>query len=310
MTKRVLVTGANGFLGRYVLQALKNRDFTPLAGVRSQDKSVDGFQNCVLGDLTSDASNEALRSALSECVAVIHLAARVHQMHDTAANPLAEFRKANVEAMKRVLHIAADQGVRRFIFLSSIKASTFESDGEDDPYGQSKWEAEKEIHSMCSNRGIEYVIFRPPLIYGAGVKANFLQMMRWVDKGIPLPLGSIQNARSLVYAGNLADAIALAVEHPAAAGQAFSASDGNPVSTPDMIRAISKALRRKPRLIPFPVGLLQAFASTVGKGPAVERLLGSLVVEDSLIRSSLGWKAPFTFEQGLNETVEWFRKGQ
>ena len=305
--KRVLVTGATGFIGRYVCAEFNRRGFTVIGGVRATGPGVDAcHETRVLGNLESWRS-DALGPAVAGVEIVVHLAARVHLMNDSAANPLEAFRTANVEATGALFSAAAKAGAKRFIYVSSIKAATFDLEKEEDPYGQSKVEAERLIRTLSSETGLEYVVIRPPLVYGAGVKANFLQLLRWVDRGVPLPLGSINNRRSLVFAGNLAHAIADTAEHPGAANQEFSVSDGEPLSTPNLTRGLAHALGTRARLIPVPVAVLRLMGAVTGKSKVIDRLAGSLVVDDTLARFKFGWQAPVSFEQGLRETVEWFR---
>jgi len=250
--------------------------------------------------------------ALAGCDAVVHLAARVHLMHDTAQDPLALYRATNTEATLNLARQAARAGVKRFVFVSSIKVN---GEGRDTPYREtdvaapedayaiSKWEAEQGLQRIAQETGLEIVILRPPLVYGPGVKANFLRLMQTVQRGWPLPLGAIRNRRSLLYLGNFVDAIRLCVEHPAAAGQTFLLDDGEPVSTPELIRALARAMGRPARLLAVPVGVLEWSGALLGRRAAVARLTGSLCVDSSAIRSRLGWVPPFTMEAGLAATV-------
>jgi UDP-glucose 4-epimerase len=254
----------------------------------------------------------AWEAALAGCDVIVHLAARVHVMDDKASDPLAEFREVNTEGTLNLARQAAQAGVKRFVFTSTIKVN---GEGRDaayretdtpapaDPYAISKWEAEQGLHSIAQETGLEVVILRPPLVYGPGVKANFLRLMRTVARGWPLPLGAIRNRRSLLYLGNFVDAIRLCVEHAGAAGQTFLLDDGEPVSTPDLIRALAHAMGRPARLLAVPVGVLELAGALLGKRAAVARLTGSLYVDSSAIRSRLGWSPPYTMRQGLDVTV-------
>jgi len=250
--------------------------------------------------------------ALAGCDAVVHLAARVHMMREDAVDPMALFRAINAEATLNLARQAAQAGVKRFVFVSTIKVS---GEGRDEPYREtdvpapedayaiSKWEAEQGLRRIAQETGLEVVILRPPLVYGPGVKANFLRLMQMVARGWPLPLGAIRNRRSVLYLGNFVDAIRACVEHPAAAGQTFLLDDGEAVSTPDLIRALATAMGRPARLVPVPVGVLQLAGALMGKRAAVARLTGSLFVDSSAIRSRLGWTPPFSMEAGLAATV-------
>jgi UDP-glucose 4-epimerase len=251
-------------------------------------------------------------AALAACSAVVHLAARVHLMRDTAQDSLALYRATNTEATLNLARQAAQAGVRRFVFVSSIKVN---GEGRDTPYREtdaaapedayaiSKWEAEQGLQRIAQETGLEIVILRPPLVYGPGVKANFLRLMRMVQRGWPLPLGAIRNRRSLLYLGNFVDAIRLCVEHPAAAGQTFLLDDGQPVSTPQLVRAVARAMGRPARLLAVPVGVLERAGALLGRRKTVARLTGSHCVDSSAIRLRLGWKPPFSMEAGLAATV-------
>ena len=274
---RILVTGATGFIGSALCPALVARGFEVRAASRA-----------ATGDLAAfDRWDELLAGV--DCV--VHLANLAH----VAAAQIARARELNVEATARLAQAAAERRVRRFIYLSSVKAEPAQA--REDPYGALKAEAEARLSAID---GIELVVLRPPLVYGPGVKANFLALMRAIDRGLPLPFASIENRRSLIYLGNLADAIVRCVDAPAAAGRTYPLSDGAPVSTPDLCRAIGAALGHPARLFPFPVALLEL-------APPMKKLTRSLEVDDSAIRAELGWRPPCTFEQGLRETARWFR---
>lgn len=306
----ILVTGANGFLGSTLSQTFVARGY--------EHKKV--VRRACLGTISVGSIDDQTvwGDALSGVDMVVHFAARVHVMHDTVTDPLAEFRKVNVFGTERLAREATRAGVRRFIYVSSIKVngeSTGAHSGSfteknvpnpQDPYGVSKWEAEQALHRIAQETGLEVVIVRPPLVYGPGVGANFLRLLRFVHKGVPLPFGSIKNQRSLVYVGNLVDAIITCLEHPAAAGQTYLVSDGEDVSTPELIRRIATSLGRPTRLLPVPPALLRFAGQLTGKSAQVERLLDSLVIDSPKIRRELGWTPPFTMEQGLAETAEWY----
>ncbi len=303
---KALVTGAAGFVGSALCARLAASGVEVVPAVRCKS----GFPHEVaVGNLSASTD---WRSALTGCDAVIHLAARVHVMDDTAKGPLALYRATNTEATLNLTRQAAQAGVKRFVYISSIKVN---GEGRDAPYREtdapapedayaiSKWEAEQGLQRIAAETGLEIVILRPPLVYGPGVKANFQWLMRTVERGWPLPLGAIRNRRSLLYLGNFVDAIRLCVEHPAAAGQTFLLADGEPVSTPELVRALARAMGRPARLPAVPVGVLRLAGALLGKRAAVARLTGSLFVDSSAIRARLSWTPPYTLRQGLAATV-------
>lgn len=306
-----LVTGANGFVGRAIISVCQQRNIPVRGSVRTL--SYPGV--VTIGDITPHTD---WSEALYNVDTVIHTAARVHVMRDTVDNPLEAFRDVNVAGTLNLAKQASARGVKRFIYLSSIKvngegtsqfASYTETDAPQpaDPYGISKWEAEAELRQIADQTGLEVVIIRPPLVYGPSVKANFRQMLRAVQKGIPLPLGAIHNRRSLVYVENLADAIITAALHPAAANQTFLVSDGEDVSTTALIRNLARSLGRAPRLLAVPVWGLKLIGRLTGKSAAIDRLTGSLVIDSHKIRQTLGWSPPYTLDQGLQATADWFK---
>lgn len=312
--RRVLVTGATGFVGRALCVYLRTNGHGVVPVVRRGAGLPD---EVVVGDIGPSTD---LRQALAGCNAVVHLAARVHMMPEDAANPLALYREINTEATLNLARHAAQGGVKRFVFISSVKVN---GEGRNEPYREtdvpvpedayaiSKWEAEQGLHRIAHETGLEVVILRPPLVYGPRVKANFLRLMQMVARGWPLPLGAIHNRRSLLHLGNFVDAIRVCVEHPAAGGQTFLLDDGEAVSTPDLIRALAAAMGRPARLLPVPVGVLELAGALMGKRAAVARLTGSLFVDNSAIRSRLGWTPPFTMQQGLDLTVaDWQLRGK
>lgn len=307
---RVLVTGANGFVGRELCRYLLERNDRVRGAVRKSGTSLfPGVEPAVVGEIGGDTD---WTSALRGMEAVVHLAARVHVMRDAEVNPLKVYRAVNTHGALNLARQAAQSGVKRFIYLSTIKvngegrASPYvEADSPDpiDPYAVSKLEAEHGLHRIARETGMEVVILRPPLVYGPGVRANFLRLMETVRKGWPLPLGAIRNRRSLLYLGNLVDAIRVCIEHPAAAGQTFLLDDGRPVSTPELIRAVAHAMGRPAHLVAVPVGMLEFAGALLGRRAAVTRLTGSLWVDSALIRSRLGWTPPYSMAEGLAETV-------
>ena len=315
MKIRVLITGANGFVGRALCAKLKCQGHTVRAAVRVESKQLDVPTQNAVGELDFQTD---WNNALAETDVVIHLAARVHVMKDVSADPLAEFRKVNLHGTENLARQAARAGVKRLVYVSSIKVNgegTEESpyteiDVADpkDPYGISKWETEQVLQRIEQETGLEVVIVRPPLVYGPGVKGNFISLFAAIDKGYPLPLAGARNARSLVYVGNLVDALIACATRVEAAGQTYLVSDGDAVSTAELVSDIARALERKDRSFYFPPGVLHAVAGLLGKSAQVDRLFGSLRVDSSKLRQQLGWTPPYTLQQGLAETARWYRQ--
>ena len=311
----VLVTGATGFVGRYLCSRLLEEEFRVRGTLlESEDPSslVSGVKPVTVKPLGRDTE---WRPALAGVDTVIHLAARVHIMNDPSSDPLAEFRNVNVEGTAHLAWEAAKAGIKRFVFISSIKVNGEESSMPytanspslpSDFYGISKWEAEQALRKIEAETMLEVVVVRPTLVYGPGVKANFFNMMKIISKGIPLPLASVVNKRSLIYVVNLVDALASCAKHPAAAGQTYLVSDGEDVSTPEIIRRIADALGVPARLFPFSPSLIRLAGRLTGRIAPVNRLTGSLAVDSSKIRKELEWSPPFTMSQGLILTAEWF----
>jgi nucleoside-diphosphate-sugar epimerase len=264
------------------------------------------------------ASSRDLDRALQGANAVVHLAARVHVMRDAARDPMAEYRRINTDATVRLAEAAARQGVERFVFLSSIKVNGERTIGrpfreEDapspvDPYGLSKWEAEQELGRIAAQTGLQLAVLRPPLVYGPGVKGNFLRLLRLVRAGVPLPLASVANARSMIYVGNLASAVERALRTESSALGTFLVSDDADLSTPQLVRSIGAALGRPARLFPLSPRLLATLGRALGKGDEVARMIESLRVDCSGIKQRLQWSIPFTVEHGLKETADWFAR--
>lgn len=314
---KILITGATGFVGRALSKRLladSHMVHGTLLAPELSDALVPGVEPVVIETLGPATQ---WQHALVDVDTIIHLAARVHIMHDAAADPLTAFRLVNVEGTKRLALEAAKAGVKRLVFVSSVKVHGEESSmpysevsryAPLDPYGVSKMEGEQALLKIESETGLEVVIVRPPLVYGVGVKANFLRMMQVIQRCIPLPLASIKNRRSLIYLGNLVDALAACSKHPNAAGQIYLVSDGVDFSTPGLIRSVAAAMGVSAHLFPVPVAAMQLLGMLAGKKMAVQRLTGSLAVNSSKIRRELGWKPPFAMEEGLKETAEWFKK--
>jgi len=312
----VLVTGANGFIGHALCAKILTEGWQVRGTFRSEidvNRLPDGVKAVSIASIDSDTKWD---DALAGIDKVVHLAARVHVMDDATSDPLTEYRKINVEGTKCLAIAAAKAGIKRFVYISSIKvngegkvAAYTEADKEapEDPYGVSKWEAEQELHKVADKTDLEMVILRPPLVYGQRVKANFLRLVSLVKFGIPLPLGCIKNRRSLIYIGNLVDAIKTCMTNPNAAGKTYLVSDGEDVSTPELIRRIGAASGRRALLLPVPVWIMRMAGRITGKSNEVKRLVMSLTVDISKIRSELEWKPPYTMENGLRETAKWYK---
>lgn len=316
MKSLVLVTGANGFVGRRLFMSLDGHGFTIRGAVRNISSAKGMLKAADIVPVGAIGTNTDWSEALNGVDTVVHLAARVHVMKENARDPLTEFRLVNVAGTERLAQMAVSAGVRRLVYVSSIKVngeytqkSPFtESDTPklEDAYGRSKWEAEQVLQKLSTQTSLEVVIVRPPLVYGPGVGGNFLRMMDWINRGFPLPLGSIHNSRSLIYLGNLVDVLVNCVTQPRAAGKIFLVSDGEDVSTPDLVRRLARAMGRRPHLIPFPPSLLRRVGLFAGKSAEIERLLGSLRIDSSKIIRELQWAPPFSMDQGLRETAHWY----
>jgi UDP-glucose 4-epimerase len=285
-----------------------------LAAVRSSCQLTPGVELATVGAIDGETNwVDALRGV----DAVVHLAARVHIMRGKAAASLSEFRRINVGATLNLARQAAKAGVSRFIYLSSIKVNGEQTlpgqpfTEEDaplplDPYSISKYEAEEGLRTLARQTGLEVVIIRPPLVYGPGVKANFLNMLRWLHTGVPLPFGSINNLRSLVALDNLIDLVITCLAHPAAANQIFLAADGEDLSTTELMRRMAHALDGPSRLVPMPASLLEAGAALLGRRDMARRLCRSLQADTSKARTLLGWNPPISVDKGLDRVAQWF----
>lgn len=311
---RILVTGASGFVGRPLCAELFRQGHALQAAVRSANVRIDDVGQAIVGPIDSGTD---WSTALSDVDIVIHLAARVHVMKESTEDPLAEFLKVNLYGTENLARQAARAGVKRLVYASSIKVNGeqttlpfTESDGPNpqDPYGISKCEAEQALHRVAAETSLEVVIVRPPLVYGPGVGGNFWRLLKLVERGIPLPLASVENRRSMIYLGNFVDVLIACASHPDSAGKTFLVSDGEDISTAQLIRELARLMGKPPYLWPFPPTLLRLLGRFVGKLDEVDRLVGSLVIDSSKIRCELGWTPPFSVEQGLAETVGWFQK--
>lgn len=308
----ILVTGGSGFVGSAVLaEASRNSSFKVRAAVRRYVALPDNVEQVQVSDLTA---NTDWSRALSGVDVIIHAAARVHVMRDSAVDPLAEFRRINVGGTLNLASQAAASGVKRFIFISSIKVNgegtlpghpytADDTPAPVDPYGVSKHEAEEGLRRLAKDTGMEVVIIRPVLVYGPGVKGNFLSMIRCLSRGIPLPLGAIHNRRSLVARDNLVNLIMTCVQHPAAANQTFLVSDGEDISTTSLLRRLSVAMGKRAHLIPVPSRMLLAVASLLGRSDFAQRLCGSLQVDIGKTRDILGWQPVISVDAALKQVV-------
>jgi len=309
-----LITGANGFVGKPLCAELMRQGYAVRAALRSSACMPDGVEVVTVGNIDSDTD---WTEALHDIDVVIHLAARVHVMKDTVSDPLAEFLKVNLHGTENLAQQAARAGVKRLVYVSSIKVNGEEAHNQhcytekdtpapQDPYGISKWQAEQALQRIAQETGLEVVIVRPPLVYGPGVKGNFINLLAAINSGIPLPLAGANNKRSLIYVGNLLDALITCATHPAAAGQTYLVRDGEDISTAMLVEKIAAALGRNSRSFYFPPVLLRVAAVALGKSEQVARLFDSLRVRDDKIHSELGWASPYTLEQGLFATSAWF----
>lgn len=311
----ILVTGANGFVGTQLCKDLRASGHRVRAVVRELKNGLSATDYFVVGEMNASTDWSA---ALKEVTAVVHLAARVHVMNEDSDNALAAYRRTNTDATLRLAQEAADAGVKRFIYLSSIKVNgegtTTKSFSEadlanpQDPYAVSKYEAEQGLREIAQATTLEVVIIRPPLVYGAEVRGNFLRLLKLVKMGLPLPFAGIANRRSMVYLKNLSDAIKVCITHTNAAGKMFLVSDGQSISVADLIGQMAQALNRRARLFKVPSVLLRTLGKLTGKSDEVSRLIDSLQVDTTLIKKELQWSPPYSAAQGLAETVAWFKQ--
>lgn len=338
---KILVTGASGFVGSATCAWLVAQGLAVVGAVRQlPTRPLAGVDYRSVGDL--DAGTD-WRDTLAGVDAVVHCAARVHVMRETATDPLAAFRSANVAGTEQLARQAAAAGVKRLVFISSIKVNgeetapplpnplprgerelaisltrgtrgNFREDdapAPQDSYGQTKWEAEAMLARVAQETGLEVVVVRPPLVYGPGVKGNLARLLSWVERGVPLPLAGIRNARSLIGIDNLASALHACLTHRAATGRTYLVRDGEDVSTPELVRRLGQHLGKPARLFALPAPLLEGLAGLAGRRADVQRLTGSLIVDDSLIRRELGWVPPRTLDEGLAQMARaWLDSGR
>ncbi len=311
---KILVTGASGFIGKALCNALLEYGYLVRGVYRSYKKVNPKIESVFIDDINGDTNWD---DALKEIDVVIHLAARVHVMKENLADPLAEFRKVNVDGTLNLAKHASATGVKRLIFLSSVKVNGEQTVTDKpftesdipfplDAYGVSKYEAELGLLEIANNTNMEIVIIRPPLVYGVGVKANFAKLLQTVKKGVPLPLGNINNKRSLVYIDNLTSLILCCISHPNASNQILLVSDGNDISTSELLRVCAEALGVKSHLFFMPKKLIENIARLVGKKEIAERLLENLQVSITKANQLLGWKPPITLKEALTKTAQGF----
>lgn len=310
---KVLVTGANGFVGRALMAELAARKVGVRGAVRRSDAILPGSECVVVGDVNG---NTDWHDALTGATKVVHLAARAHITHETAEDSLTAFRTINTEGTLNLARQAAKAGIRRFVFVSTIKVNgegretpytEIDAPAPEDAYAISKWEAELGLGDIAALTDMEIVVLRAPLVYGPGVGANFLRLVQALDAGWPLPLEGVINRRSLIYLGNLVDAINVSLSHANAAGKLFLLSDFEDVSTTVLVRRLAAALGAKPRLFALPRTWIKQAAILLNKSRAVDRLWGSLFVDRRKIQHELDWSPPFPMIIGLAETAKWYR---
>ena len=311
---KILVTGATGFIGKQLSRSLTDSGHEVHCTSRSHTSKDFASRELITCDLESAGNLDHLTTG---CDAIVHLAGRAHVMSDDPATSESLYISANVDVTRKLAQSAARTGVKQMILMSSVKVngestttgSPFTSQdtpNPQDPYGRSKTQAEQALWEVASTSALEGVVIRPPLVYGPGVRANFASLIGIVNRGMPLPLGSIQNKRSFVAIDNLIDCVATALQSSNAAGQTFLVSDGNDLSTPELIRYIASALDKSPTLFPFPPVLLKLAATSAGKRSAYDRLCGSLTVDIALTKQKLSWTPPFTVQESLQRTVDAF----
>lgn len=315
---RVLVTGATGFIGQRLCRTLVEQGFIVRQAIRRpprQDGDECGgpFESVVIGEIneTTDWSD-----GLRDVSGVIHLAGRAHVMREHHADTLSVYRQVNVAGTSALAKAAIGSGVKRFVFVSSIKVNGESSDDRfftasdppapKDAYGRSKWEAEQELQRIATDTKLEVAIVRPPLVYGPGVKGNLLKLMHWVERGLPLPLGACKNMRSLIGLDNLVDLLVRCISDQRAVGQIFLAGDGEDMSSSELVRRLARAMKKKPSLIAVPPALLRLSARTVRKQGLYDRLCGSLRVDSGHAREVLGWTPPSSVDEELLRMTEWF----
>ncbi len=313
----ILLTGATGFIGRALLSELVSKDINVIASVRQKTPCIpENVEQYIIPGLSEDTDWGA---ALRDIDVVVHTAARVHVMNEQTNNPLKQFRKVNTEATLALAQQSAKAGVKRFIFLSSIKVNgeqtkdnqAFTAHDEfipDDPYGLSKYEAEQGLLKLAHETGMEVVIIRLPMVYGPGVKGNFQVLIKWVRKKWPLPFGAVGNQRSLLALDNAVSFIIHCLEHPKAVNEVFLVSDNEDISTTELLNKVATAFELNIFLLPVPVSLMKFAARMLGKGELASRLFGSLKIDSSKAQQLLGWKPVITMDEQLKKIADDLRK--
>lgn len=311
----ILITGATGFLGGAVIRSLlPNKQLNLLAAVRSIIDLPKGVNVSTVGEINQETDWSEL---VKKTEIIIHCAARAHVMNEKSTDPLQVFREVNVVGTLNFAKQAAVAGVKRFVFISSIKVNgegtainckytSSDQSAPEDPYGISKYEAEQGLIKLSKETGMELVIIRPPLVYGSGVKGNFLNLLKLSKLPIPLPFGLINNKRSMIYLDNLVDMIITCIDHPKAANKVFLASDGDDLSLSRLLTLIRQSMNKSPWLLPIPSFLFNLLGKLFGKSELVDRLIGNLQVDSGDAKTLLGWQPPYTVEQGIKATVDDF----
>lgn len=315
---KIVITGATGFIGKGLLRQLAaSKQYSPVAVVRNE--KVRFPPNVEIIRISDLSNNTGWGNILLDVNVIIHAAARVHIMNDRAVDPLGEFRRVNVEGTLRLAQQAAEVGVRRFIFISSIGVNgpatsdkAFDESSALQPntnYALSKFEAEEKLRSLAATTGMEVVIIRPPLVYAADAPGNFARLLRGIRSGLPLPLALVKNQRSFIARENLVDFIMTCVDHPKAGNQTFLVADGQDLSTPELIRLLAKGMNKWPRLFPVPVSILRASAKLFNYESAFQQLCGSLQVNMTKARELLEWKPPISIDVAMQKAAKEFMEG-
>lgn len=320
MTHTVFVTGADGFIGSALCAQLETAGYRVMRGVQPSDDASPSIGNSAR--IIDIGPSTDWGGVLEDVDAIIHLAARVHVLHETETDPLAAYRRVNTAGTERLARAATQQGVKRLVFISTIGVHGSSTAPDEpfseltpiaphSPYAQSKWEAEEALRRIEQETGLEVVIVRPPLVYGPSVPGNFVRLLKWVYRGIPLPLSAVNNQRSFIALDNLVDFLRTCVEHPDAAGQVFLISDTETVSTPELIQRFAQALDCPAHLFPCPLPVLRLLGSVSGRRQSIDQLIGSLTVDSSKARQRLNWQPVILMDNQLAQTAQWFKsRGQ
>jgi nucleoside-diphosphate-sugar epimerase len=315
-SRRILVTGASGFIGRALCVALRGQGHYVRGAVRktASPRSGDNLDTVVVGNIGPDTRWDR---ALENIDTVVHLAARAHVLKESSRDPMSEFSRVNTQGTEQLARAAAAMGVKRFLYMSTIGVNGSHTETKpfteaDEPrpmdaYALSKWRAEQAVWDVARRDDLGVTVIRPPLVYGPGNPGNFFRLLKLLDSGWPIPLGGIRNSRSMIYVDNLVDMVATCIRRPAATGNVFVVSDGEDISTPNLIVHMSKALGKSPRMFALPKKVLRGLAALVGRTGEIEKLSASLIIDISKVQAVLDWKPPVRLEQGLWSTVDWYR---